>query len=165
MQAVTSKSGGHSSLRSRSFSCCRAPALGHVGPVIAILEPWSPCSGVVAHGLRCSEACGIFPEPGIEPVSPALAGGFFTTGPPGKPLQLVFTVSHEIFLVRHWGSLVEACGIWFPDQGSNLGPPLHWEQSLSCWTTRDVLQPHSDPSTDLERSRCPAVPRRRCNWI
>ena len=25
------------------------------------------------------------PDPGIEPVSPALAGGFFTTEPPGKP--------------------------------------------------------------------------------
>ena len=24
------------------------------------------------------------PEPGLEPVSPALAGGFFSTGPPGK---------------------------------------------------------------------------------
>ena len=24
------------------------------------------------------------PEPGIEPASPALAGGFFTTKPPGK---------------------------------------------------------------------------------
>ena len=28
---------------------------------------------------------GDFPEPGTEPVSPALAGGFFTTEPPGKP--------------------------------------------------------------------------------
>ena len=26
------------------------------------------------------------PGPGIEPVSPALAGGFLTTAPPGKPL-------------------------------------------------------------------------------
>ena len=26
------------------------------------------------------------PGPGIEPVSPALAGGFLTTVPPGKPL-------------------------------------------------------------------------------
>ena len=26
-------------------------------------------------------------HPGIEPVSPALAGGFFTTEPPGKPLS------------------------------------------------------------------------------
>ena len=25
-----------------------------------------------------------FPDPGIEPTSPALAGGFFTTEPPGK---------------------------------------------------------------------------------
>ena len=25
------------------------------------------------------------PDPGIEPTSPALAGGSFTTGPPGKP--------------------------------------------------------------------------------
>ena len=29
---------------------------------------------------------GDLPDPGIEPASPALAGGFFTTEPPGKPL-------------------------------------------------------------------------------
>ena len=28
---------------------------------------------------------GDLPNPGIEPESPALAGGFFTTEPPGKP--------------------------------------------------------------------------------
>ena len=27
------------------------------------------------------------PRPGLEPVSPALAGRFSTTAPPGKPLQ------------------------------------------------------------------------------
>ena len=27
------------------------------------------------------------PGPGLEPVSPALAGGFLTTAPPGKPLD------------------------------------------------------------------------------
>ena len=26
---------------------------------------------------------------------------------------------------------------YFPSQGSNLCP-LHWEQSLNCWTTREV---------------------------
>ena len=26
-------------------------------------------------------------DPGIKPTSPALAGGFFTTEPPGKPYQ------------------------------------------------------------------------------
>ena len=34
-------------------------------------------SAVVAHG--------IFPNTGIEPVSPALAGRFFSTEPPGEP--------------------------------------------------------------------------------
>ena len=29
---------------------------------------------------------GDLPDPGIEPVSPALAGRFFTTEPPGKPI-------------------------------------------------------------------------------
>jgi len=28
------------------------------------------------------------PEPGIQPASPALAGGFFTTVPPGKSVSL-----------------------------------------------------------------------------
>ena len=28
---------------------------------------------------------GDLPDPGMESVSPALAGGFFTTEPPGKP--------------------------------------------------------------------------------
>ena len=29
------------------------------------------------------------PRPGLEPVSPALAGRFTTTVPPGKPVQLI----------------------------------------------------------------------------
>ena len=28
---------------------------------------------------------GALPDPGIEPMSPALSGGFFTAEPPGKP--------------------------------------------------------------------------------
>ena len=39
----------------------------------------------MVHRLSCSVACGIFPGPGLEPVSPALAGGFLTTVPAGKP--------------------------------------------------------------------------------
>ena len=42
-------------------------------------------SEVEAHDLSCPAACGILvPGLGIEPVSPVLAGGFLTTGPPGK---------------------------------------------------------------------------------
>ena len=36
---------------------------------------------------------GDIPDPGIEPVSPALADGFFTTEPPGKP-RVISVVSY-----------------------------------------------------------------------
>ena len=40
---------------------------------------------VVAHRLSCPAACGILiPQPGIEPMSPALEGRFLTSGPPRK---------------------------------------------------------------------------------
>ena len=35
---------------------------------------------------------GILPDPGIGPTSPALAGGFFTPEPPGKPKGLFIAV-------------------------------------------------------------------------
>ena len=38
---------------------------------------------IVMHRLSCPRTCGIFPD-WIKPVSPALAGRFFTTEPPGK---------------------------------------------------------------------------------
>ena len=79
------------------FSCCRAQALG------------TQASVVVTHGLRsCGlwalerrlSSCGAWaqllhgiwglPRPGLEPMSPELAGGFLTTVPPGKSLQVVF---------------------------------------------------------------------------
>ena len=40
------------------------------------------CTDLVARGMWD------FPSPGIKSVSPALAGGFFTTEPPGKPCIL-----------------------------------------------------------------------------
>ena len=36
---------------------------------------------------------GALPNPGIKPASPALAGGFFTTEPPRKPLSILYIVS------------------------------------------------------------------------
>ena len=55
------------------LSSCRAQAPEHRGFI------------VVACGLSCSKACGILVSRlGIEPVSPALRGGFLITGPPGK---------------------------------------------------------------------------------
>ena len=49
---------------------------------------WAPehaGSVVVTLRLSCSTACGtLVPLPGVEPASPALQGGFLTTGPPVK---------------------------------------------------------------------------------
>ena len=36
------------------------------------------------------------PGPGLEPVSPALAGGFVTTVPPGKPLSRFLKKKKEV---------------------------------------------------------------------
>jgi len=52
-------------------------------------------SGPSVHGILQEEywsglpfpSPGELPDPGIEPVSPALAGRFFTTEPPGTPIH------------------------------------------------------------------------------
>ena len=38
------------------------------------------------------------PGPGLEPVSPALAGGFLTTAPPGKP-PLIYLVIYQLLIL------------------------------------------------------------------
>ena len=49
------------------------------------LSSCGACVLDLAHGLSCPVACGILvPRSVIEPASPALEGGFLTTGPPGK---------------------------------------------------------------------------------
>ena len=40
----------------------------------------------MAHGLKLLHGMWDLPGPGIEPVFPALAGGFLTTAPPGNSL-------------------------------------------------------------------------------
>ena len=74
------------------------------------LSLWCAGSRVVAWGLSCPAACGtLVPWPGIEPVSLALEGRFFTTGPPGKSPEPTFEASkifglllHSYFLLPHW---------------------------------------------------------------
>ena len=60
---------------------------------------WSTGSLVLAHGLSFSSACGNLPGPGTEPVSPALAGGFFIIEPPGKA-PVTFHLPHTPQLNR-----------------------------------------------------------------
>ena len=67
--------------------------LPSLGPCFGMqdLLLWHTSSLFVARGLSCSTACAILvPRPGIEPTSPALQGGFLTTGPSGK--SLIFSI-------------------------------------------------------------------------
>ena len=78
----------------RAFSSC-----GERGPLfIAVRGPLTIEASLVAEhrlqtrrlsscGSRAQLLCGMWdlPRPGLEPVSPALAGRFSTTAPPGKP--------------------------------------------------------------------------------
>ena len=65
------------------FSCCRSWALGVWASVVV-------ACGLSSCGSRASLLCSMWdrPGPGLEPMSPALAGGFLTTVPPGKPLKV-----------------------------------------------------------------------------
>ena len=51
------------------------------------------------------------PGPGLEPLSPALAGGFLTTAPPGKPLFFIYLFLAALGLRCCVGAL-SSCGEW-----------------------------------------------------
>ena len=83
----------------RAFSSCSEP-----GPLfIAVRGPLTDAASLVAEHrlqMRKLSSCGSRaqllrgmwdpPRPGLEPVSPALAGRFSTTAPPGKPRAIYF---------------------------------------------------------------------------
>ena len=77
-----------------ALSSCGAQAPGCMGSVVCgtrVLSLRRTSSVAVVRGLSCPTACRILvPRPGMEPTSPALEGGFFTTGPPGKSPDKVF---------------------------------------------------------------------------
>ena len=55
------------------------------------------------------------PGPGIEPVSPALAGGSLTTGSPGKPCVMLSCLTQQPHDLRVSGHLEDR------NQGAKLG--------------------------------------------
>ena len=88
-----------------------------------IIEPGSV---VVAHGPSCIHGMLNLPGPGVEPVSPALAGGFLSTAPPGKSLPHHLKFSFFTYLVIYGcaGSLLCA------------GCSLRWLLLLQSTTSR-----------------------------
>ena len=109
----------------RAFSSC-----GKRGPLfIAVRGPLTIAASLVAEhrlqtcklsncGSRTQLLRGMWdpPRPGLEPVSPALAGRFSTTAPPGSPVFLFFT-NFLSFSFSYWvmNALAE---IFCPTTGS-----------------------------------------------
>ena len=104
----------------RAFSSC-----GKRGPLfIAVRGPLTILASLVAEhrlqtrrlsncGSRAQLLRGMWdpPRPGLEPVSPALAGRFSTTAPPGKPPLFLYFI-----LSLSWSS----CNL-FPTISSHCG--------------------------------------------
>ena len=98
-------SGGYSSFRCAGFSSRWLLLLRSTG---------SRCAGFSSCGSWALEhrlsSCGAWvqllhgmwdlPGPGLEPGSPALAGGFLTTAPPGKSLCLTSLAQHFVCEIR-----------------------------------------------------------------
>ena len=98
----------------RAFSSC-----GERGPrFIAVRGPFTIAASLVAeHRLqtRRLSSCGSraqllrgmwdLPRPGLEPASPALAGRFSTTAPPGKPCPIIFNSLYSWACFLNFSSL------------------------------------------------------------
>ena len=94
----------------RAFSTC-----GKRGPLfIAVRGPLTIAASLVAEhrlqtcrlsnrGSRAQLLRVMWdpPRPGLEPVSPALAGRFSTTAPPGKPSYLVLNLTFCFRYISH----------------------------------------------------------------
>ena len=144
----------------RAFSSC-----GKRGPLfIAVRGPLTIAASLVAeHRLqtRMLSSCGSraqllrgmwdLPRPGLEPVSPALAGRFSTTAPPGKPCALFFknSLSHTYPVTPEAGN--------HPRMGRLSESSLAQLHSVvgraSAWTPGDPAS-NSIPRGDLRRVTC-----------
>ena len=76
--SLVAASGGHSSLWCAGLSLSRP---------LLLVEHRLQTRRLSSCGSRAQLPRGMWdlPRPGLEPVSPALAGGFLTAAPPGKP--------------------------------------------------------------------------------
>ena len=111
------------------FSCCGARAVGTRASVV-VKRGLSSCG---SWALECRlSSCGAqaqllhsmwdLPGPGLEPMSPALAGGFLTTAPPGKPERFLFLFFYlfifylflAVLVLRFCAKAFPSCGKWGP---------------------------------------------------
>ena len=145
---------GTQALGCLGFSSCGPHALEH---------RLSSC-GVWAYLLR-----GMWdpPGPGIEPTSPALAGGLFTTEPPGKPPDGEFMRMFR----KVWGPWETLCYCWeqlfWYTARSNSTPVWEaWHVPLSPGVVTCYTSPSSQTSVQWqmkgEKVQLPASPHCLC---
>ena len=133
-----------SAVVARGLSCCTS-------------RPQSRGPTVVVPGISCSTTGRWeLPRPGTEPVSPALAGDYFTTEPPGKPTShirfLYFVVSDQVYVhFSFQSSTWHRCGMCVstPSECSR-----HWAERIClhiCFapTTRLLLKGRESRSCSL----------------
>ena len=120
--SLCDKRGATLSLWSMGSRACRFQQLCLLGSRVWVQELW--CTGTVPPWHVESS------QTGIKPVSPALAGGFFTTEPPwNPPLQLLDHPTFISFAAIHWPSSQSPCLVpvvvgWGPCLDVYLGK--HW---------------------------------------
>ena len=147
-------------------------------------DSWALGHRLSSCGSRAQLLCGMWdhPGPGIEPVSPALVGGFLTTMPPGKPLIYVFF----FFLIYFYLFIFDCVGSSFLCEGflqlQQVGTTLnrgarasHYRGLSSCraqapdaqaqqlWLTGLVAPWHVGSSQTRARTRVPCISRQILN--
>ena len=141
----------------RAFSSC-----GKWGPLLIVVRgPLTIAASLVAEhrlqtlrlsncGSRAQLLRGMWdpPRPGLEPVSPALAGRLSTTAPPGKPpIYILFTV------VWLWGRIVEGRSAsavdyraWILQKGRAWGFYEFRSPPPGCWSKMEEIGKERTPS-------------------
>ena len=122
-------------VRGMSFSLWRLPLLWSTGcracgfsscSSWALESRLSNC-GAQGQWIQLPYSMWNFPRPGIEPMSPVLAGRFLTTGPPGKSFKSF--ISHETqYSWKGIRQLLESCFTKeeSEDQRDHLMPMVTW---------------------------------------
>ena len=128
-------SGGHSSSRCAGLSLSR--------PLVA--EHRLHTRRLSSCGSRAQLLHGMWdpPRPGLEPASPALAGRFSTTAPPGKPrcgpfLKSLLNLLQYCFCSVFWFFGCEACGNLSSPTRDRTHTPCIGRRSLNHWAAREV---------------------------
>ena len=136
----------------RAFSSC-----GKWGPLfIAVRGPLTIAASLVAEhrlqtrrlsncGSRAQPLRGMWdpPGPGLEPMSPALAGGLPTTAPPGKPLSIVLTLHNT----ASWYNSLNKCFSKLLTKSKILGikyskfVAANFHKHLICRESQDISSP------------------------